>query len=459
MPPFLLLAAVAIEGYVVLAAELLAIRQLTPFVGTGTDTIAIVIAAVLLPLALGYEAGGRAGLKAGDEAAVRRRLSRNLLAAAAILVVGLSHPTLVAFFETIAGLGIRNRLGQTAVYATFFLAVPVYLLGQTVPLVGFCAPRADLPRFTGHVLFLSTLGSFLGSIVSTLVLMAFWGVHNTVILTLSLLLALVALVSWPVHRRHVAAAAALVLCVAAFNNGRALERLGIVGNNQYSQVRVVPVPGESSRLMIINNSLSSKIAADPARRFPYVAFIEDEVLTKLPSDRPQRILVVGAGGFTMGLSDAVNRYTFVDIDPSLKAISEEHFLRRELGPNKTFVAEPARAFLRRNGEPFDLVVLDAYSSGNDIPQDLVTREWFAAVRGALAPGGAVVMNVIASPSFADRFSRSLDATIRSVFPFVSRQIILGGSGPTGNVIYLAFGRQDRPHEVYTDDRNRVFLDR
>ena len=53
MPPNILLAAIAIEGYVVLAVELLAIRQLTPYVGNATDTVAIVIAAVLLPLAFG----------------------------------------------------------------------------------------------------------------------------------------------------------------------------------------------------------------------------------------------------------------------------------------------------------------------------------------------------------------------------------------------------------------------
>ena len=66
MPSLILLVAVALEGYVVLAVELLAIRQLTPYVGNATDTVAIVIAAVLLPLAFGYEAGGRSGLDAGD---------------------------------------------------------------------------------------------------------------------------------------------------------------------------------------------------------------------------------------------------------------------------------------------------------------------------------------------------------------------------------------------------------
>ena len=58
MPSLILLVAVALEGYVVLAVELLAIRQLTPYVGNATDTAAIVISAVLLPLAFGMRRAG-----------------------------------------------------------------------------------------------------------------------------------------------------------------------------------------------------------------------------------------------------------------------------------------------------------------------------------------------------------------------------------------------------------------
>ncbi len=47
LPSPLLLAAIAIEGYAVLAVELLAIRQLTPYAGNTSDTIANVIATVL----------------------------------------------------------------------------------------------------------------------------------------------------------------------------------------------------------------------------------------------------------------------------------------------------------------------------------------------------------------------------------------------------------------------------
>jgi hypothetical protein len=69
------------------------------------------------------------------------------------------------------------------------------------------------------------------------------------------------------------------------------------------------------------------------------------------------------------------------------------------------------------------------------------------------------MNIITSPTFADRFSRSIDATIRSVFPFVTRQVLPGTeAGSVATVLYLAARRNGEPHDIYTDDLNRSFLD-
>ena len=245
----------------------------------------------------------------------------------------------------------------------------------------------------------------------------------------------------------------------AINSPAAVRAYGIVSNNLYSEVRIVTDPAEDSRLLVINNSPSSKIAAHPEHRFAYLKFIEKEVLRRLDTDRPRRILVIGAGGFTIGLEDRFHAYTYVDIDPALQQVSEEHFLRQPLSPNKTFVPESARAFLRRNTQIYDVVVLDAFTNRISLPPDLITREAFAAVRQAVAPDGQVIMNIITSPGFADRFSRSIDATIRSVFPFVSRQILPETrTGRVATVLYLAGGSESQSHDIYTDDRNRLFLD-
>ena len=51
---------------------------------------------------------------------------------------------------------------------------------------------------------------------------------------------------------------------------------GIVSDNLYSQVRVFTDPAEDSRLLVINNSPSSKIAAHPEHRFAYFKFLDQE---------------------------------------------------------------------------------------------------------------------------------------------------------------------------------------
>jgi hypothetical protein len=104
-------------------------------------------------------------------------------------------------------------------------------------------------------------------------------------------------------------------------------------------------------------------------------------------------------------------------------------------------------------------VLDAFTNRISLPPDLITREAFAAVRQAVAPDGQVVMNIITSPSFDDRFSRSIDATIRSVFPFVTRQVLPETrTGSVATVLYFAGRTETEPHDIYTDDKNRSFLD-
>ena len=42
----------------------------------------------------------------------------------------------------------------------------------------------------------------------------------------------------------------------------------------------------------------------------------------------ERALVLGAGGFTLSHREPNNRYTYVDIDPAIKGIAEQHFLRK-----------------------------------------------------------------------------------------------------------------------------------
>ncbi|RYG61842.1 MAG: hypothetical protein EON60_02055 [Alphaproteobacteria bacterium] len=448
-----------LEGYVVLAIELLLMRQLTPFVGSATDIFAIIIAAVLLPLAVGYHMGGRTAVNLTPETA-RSMLTRNFTIAALFFMVGLVHIHLNIFFTLLDSVFGGNHWLKTGVYCAVFALYPVYLLGQTVPILSVAMPKDDLSRTTGTMLFYSTLGSFCGSIFSTLVLMAWIGVHNTFNVTLGLLLLLIALLGWGRNRSAVAGALIIGLYVVTTNSDYALRQLGIVQNNTYSQVDVMTTK-EGARHFRINHSSSSAIYPTEQKYHAYVNFIDRHLIGNMPGDAPKTILVIGAGGFTQGRDDPKNIYTYIDIDPDLQATAEKYFLKEPLGPNKLFVAQSARSFLRANAMPYDMIIVDAYSNHLSIPQDLVTVEFFRQVKEHLKPGGMMVMNVVTSPIFADTFSRTIDGTLREVFPLLSRNVIYQGHKPDmpANVIYVYSHNppEEAPKRPYTDLLNRYFL--
>lgn len=464
MNPWLLFLTITLEGYVVLAMELLAIRQLTPFVGSSTDSISIIIAAVLLPLAIGYHVGGSTRFTPKQSVELRFRLARNLLMAGAIFTLGFVYIHVGSFFEMLSAMGIADRLVRTVIYVLLFLVYPTYLLGQTIPLASQAMPPDNLARLTGRMLFYSTMGSFLGSVVSTIVLMTWLGVHNTFTFTLALLMGLVILLTNKVRHPYTGVALILLAYTVHMNGNAILAKLHIVQNNAYNQVAVYQQGG--NRILSVNGSASSKLDSSiPPKAFPYAEFIEANILRNLSPYKKHDILVIGAGGFTLGLQDQNNRYTYLDIDPDLKTTAEKHFLGHELGKNKYFVAQSARSYLRDTSTSYDVIVIDAFTNRMTIPAELITQEFFMEVRSRLKPRGIMAANIIASPSFETEYSRTVDATLRSVFPSLSRQIVLPPGltyqSPQANLIYT-FIQPEKPVPAstprpYTDTLNRYFL--
>lgn len=474
----LLFLTILIEGYVVLASELLAMRQLVPFVGSGTEIIAIVISGVLLPLAIGYHVGGtaykRIHARLASRISVRKILVKNILTALTILGLGLSYIFMTFFFELITLLGLHNRMLQTTIYVALFLVWPVFLLGQTVPLVSHYFSRRKLSEITGRMLFFSTTGSFFGSVFTTIVLMSVIGVHNTVIVTMGMLALLVPLLVRRLLCFEVIMAAFVMLVVFTMNNSDTISSLGIVSNNAYNTVAVEEIPKENARILNVNRSSSSKVAENPEHQFNYWKYIDSRFIKPIStgSQPPKEILIIGAGGFSIGQYDAHNNYTYVDIDPELQAISEEHFLKEKLGKNKKFVPLSARAFLRQDKKKYDFILLDTFTNTISIPMECTTQEFLQDVKDHLKPGGIVAANIISNPTFDERFTVRYYNTFASVFPQFTTQILTEfnawykgdgnykGLPPMHNVIYVYYDNEfTGDKSIYTDNQNTYSLDR
>ena len=470
---FALFALIILEGYVVLSSELLAIRMTIPFVGSGTDTVSIIIAAVLMPLAFGYHAGGR--FKPGYRdtwhsgriyVSVREKLITNMLTALIFLLFAISYAFLEFFFFGLIDAGLKHRLALITLYSALFIVTPVYLLGQTIPLTCNFFTRERLAKATGRILFFSTIGSFLGAVLSTLVLMGQIGVNNTAIVNFVILGLLITWFSKEWISIRLILTWALVIAGIVANSNQAMRNMFIVENNQYNTIKVRELG--SDRHMFINNNASSMYNNDGGKH-EYIDFIERVALDPIwNGEEPKDILVLGAGAFTLGAEDETNIYDFVDIDASLKEIAEERILQRALHDNATFHPMPARAFLVETDKKYDVIVLDAYSGGLSLPEHLATQEFFQQVKDRLKDGGKVLANMAVSPNFASKLSRNIDNTMRSVFPHVSRAVVYenyalweGGENLISNVIYIYqhWPDAENDNEIYTDNKNKVFLDR
>jgi len=112
-------------------------------------------------------------------------------------------------------------------------------------------------------------------------------------------------------------------------------------------------------------------------------------------ERPQRVLIVGLGGGTipMFLHKHYPKVTIdvVDIDPVVVEAAKKHFGFKEDETLRAHVAD-GRKFIEECREPYDIVFLDAFGP-DSIPYDLATREFLAAVRKAVRPGGLAAGNI------------------------------------------------------------------
>jgi spermidine synthase len=465
---------ILIEGYVVLASELLAMRLMTSFVGSGIEVIAIIISCVLLPLAVGYHVGGsryaterrKRKKKSGQIITIRTILLQNLVVALFVIGMGLSYGILTVFFNALMALGITSVITLTSLYGIIFLVYPTFLLAQTVPLISNYFSTRSLSEITGKMLFFSTTGSFLGSVLSTIVLMTTIGVHNTVIITLGLLASLVALLSKRIFNANTIIAFIFFAGIIFLNCGSSMAKIGILSNNNYNTAMIKEVPADNARILVLNGGASSQYSTDPSKRFPYLKYIESIFLNHLPKEGERKdILVIGAGGFTFGIDDSFNNYHYIDIDPDLKEISETHFLKKPIGDNKRFTPSSARAFLKRETQTYDIIFVDVFTNVISIPFEATTKEFLEDVKALLKKGGVIIVNVISSPNFNDKFTVRYYNTFRSVFPVFDRHVIgdfnaLSNNAPYENTLYFYYDNPfARDNTIYTDDKNTYSLDR
>ena len=424
---YILLTVVFVLGYTSLSFELIILRQLINFVGSNTLITSIVITFILLFLSVGYYIGSTLKMSLYP---IRNIILKFLKILAIWYIFACTYHMIKLYFLLMYWLDIRSSLAFVSIFSAVFLAFPSLALGFITSFIGRIVHRHHFD-YTGRFMAVDTLGSVCGSLATTLFFMPLIGVGATIVILVLLTCATV----WLLERRREMVLSTflnlLCLALAITLNSRYIineAHINMVKDDAISRIELIEQDFKNNKpqslLMTINGSASSKISTDENLMFEYVKFINNTFIAPLLTTSGKDILILGAGGFTIGLNDKVNNYTFLDIDKDLQKISEELFLRQPLSDNKKFIAQDAYLFMINSQQLYDLIVVDVFSSKYSIPMNFVTTDFFEMVKKHLKPEGIMVVNTITSPAFNNSFSKRLDNTLRRVFPqYLSRQTL------------------------------------
>ena len=344
---FKLLMAIFIGGYASLSLELIVLRQLSSFVGTTTITVSIVMGCFLAFMSMGYYQGSTLSLKNNS---IRQQAQNGFYLIALISVLASSYILMDIYFIFLNAMGIRANVIQTTIYSLIFLSYGPYLFGKITAMLSRYLHYKDR-NYTGKIMAVDTMGSVLGSLLTSLFLMPFIGVNYSILILVAVNLIGALLVSRKYQYKYIG----IIILFAAFllNRSSLLKDIyDIVENNAVSTISIYDADEGKSRIMDINHSLASKVSTEHNLNFPYINFINDNFIATIPQGEIKDILVVGAGGFTVGLDDKQNNYIFVDIDKDLKKHAEENFLHQKLGPNKKFIVQDANQFLKESAQKY-----------------------------------------------------------------------------------------------------------
>ncbi len=427
-------AAFVLIGFTAVVAQIVLMRELIVVFYGNEISLGLMLANWLLWTAIGSGLLGRL--------AWRVRRPRVLMAGLQVLIAIAFPLTILAVraskaaFQSVPGeiLGPGPMFVTSLVTLSFFCVVSGWLFAAGSRLYAD-EVSASTATATGAVYLLEAVGSGLGGILASLVLIRY--LHAFDIASLLSLLNLLAAASLgvraPRFRRAVAATLLALFAFLVFPWGsRRLETLSLATlwrgfrlvatrNSLYGNLVVVQT--EASR-SLFENGLVVFTVPDPAAAEEAVHF----ALLQHPA--PRRLLLIG-GGVSGSLAQALQhpsleQVDYVELDPAILDLARQYFPREwapiQADPRVRTHNTDGRLFLRTAGSTFDVIIVNLPDPQTAQLNRFYTLEFFQEAAEKLAPGGVLSFHVTAaenyiSPELAS-FLRCLNKTLRAVFPEV-----------------------------------------
>ena len=445
---------VLITGAVVLALEVLASRIMTPYFGVSLYIWSGILSITLAFLAVGYSLGGKATTRLHGPQLEARFLQMPMVSAVSILAAALVYPVALAILSQV-DLVLGSFVG-----ATLLLALPLIALSGMNPLlIGMQRQEAHGgDGGAGRVFFISTVGSVAGVLMT-----AFLFIPNLTNYRGILLLAIVLCVLSAgfaaaakglepgVKRRLIlnsAAVAALCALLFAFKDQylRLVSPTSSAGyaynvrgeyTSMFGNIKVIDLtnrfrPAEAQRLLVNDGLMQSRTDFQNVSLSHYSYVFEALTRAYVPEAKDVLVLGLGAGIVPRTLKRDGRNVAVVEINRDAFTAAREFFAFDPTGMD--IHVEDARTFVRGCWSAYDIGLVDLFL-GDNTPDYLLTREFFADLRRCIRPGGAVIVNAYLDEASVDP-NRRFFATVMSAFPKAflyavkgSNAFIVGTDGP------------------------------
>jgi spermidine synthase len=421
-----LLFTVFISGMTTLAAELAAGRLIGNVFGTSNIVWACIIGLILIYLTFGYFLGGKWADANPTPAVMYRVLAWGAFTLG--LVPYIAGPVLrsaATAFETLQ-VGI---LGAAFVAVLVLFIVPVTLLGTISPFA--IRLTVDDPsragQISGQIYAISTLGSFIGTFLPTLVTIPAIGTKNTfLIFSLTLLFVALAGLGRFASRgdmlRHLWMPVALAI-VAALSSGQALKNnAGQIYETEsaYNYIQVAEQDGSIILRLNEGQGVHSIYNPDTLQyNGPWDQFLVSPYFYagRKPGDI-KRVAIVGlAAGTTARQMTAVYGDIPIDgfeIDPEIVEVGQKYFGMTM--PNLNVQIGDGRLNLEQSPHKYDIIAVDAYRPPY-IPPHMTTQEFFQIAAAHLTENGVLTLNSASVPGDR-RLINGLGTTMGTIFPSI-----------------------------------------
>jgi spermidine synthase len=334
---------------------------------------------------------------------------------------------------------------------------PLFLLGCVSPyLVRIAADEVrNIGRTVGVLYAISTVGSFLGTVLTGFLLIAYFSVNAIFAVVGGLLIALAA-GYFLFFRRSGYALVCLVLPLFLYQqealvskvlaNGATVTKL-YSKDTFYGNLQVVDYTygDQRHRELMIDGLIQGGMDVNSRLSiYEYAYYLQFLPYGLNPAGKNCLVIGLGAGLVPAWYEARGVKTDIVDIDPAVVQIAKNYF---GLAVSGDIIISDARYYLNTSSKRYDYVILDVFN-GDTTPGHVLSLEALQLVKARLSEQGILGINLIGSLKHENVMTVSIIRTLEQVFKVVDiyPNYAVETSDGGGNITVLAHDALFKPFD-------------